>query len=91
MPIIVSSGPAHSRPPATTRAVPVKKPLDSDRGMAAHDPDLAARCMLYCRGGSPAHTREYADTPAVLVKSDTKCSRASRTRPTTLSQSVFYR
>eukprot|EP00959_Pyramimonas_sp_CCMP1952_P302249 6324036-Pyramimonas_sp.AAC.1 len=27
---------------------PCQQPLDSDRGMAAHDPVLAARCMLHC-------------------------------------------
>eukprot|EP00959_Pyramimonas_sp_CCMP1952_P125436 2622708-Pyramimonas_sp.AAC.1 len=39
---------------------PCQKPCDSDRRMTAHDPDLAAR------DGSPAHSRESADTPAVL-------------------------
>ena len=27
---------------------PCQKPLESDRGVAADDPDSAAKCMLYC-------------------------------------------
>eukprot|EP00959_Pyramimonas_sp_CCMP1952_P033630 706471-Pyramimonas_sp.AAC.1 len=27
---------------------PLSKPVGNDRGIAAHAPDLAAKCMLYC-------------------------------------------
>eukprot|EP00959_Pyramimonas_sp_CCMP1952_P403863 8462697-Pyramimonas_sp.AAC.1 len=45
MPIIVSGACAQQAIRHHPRR-PCQKPLVSDRGVAAHDPDLAARCIL---------------------------------------------
>ena len=54
---------------------PFQKPLDRDHGVAARDPDLAAKFILnrfFDRDGGPAHSRQHAGTPAVPVKKQYK-------------------
>ena len=49
---------------------PCQKPLESDRGAATHEPDLAAKCMLYCfcQGWWPCAQQAICWHPAVPVK-----------------------
>ena len=58
-----------------------QKPLESDRGVATHDPDLAAKCMLYCFLSGMVALRAAGNMlapPPSLSKNNTKCSRGSR-------------
>ena len=60
---------------------PFQKPLDRDHGVAARDPDLAAKCILYCfsAGMVAVHTAgNMLAPPPSLSKNNTKCSRGSR-------------
>ena len=60
---------------------PFQKPLDRDHGVAARDPDLAAKCILYCfsTGMAALHTAGNMQAPPPsLSKTNTKCSRGSR-------------
>ena len=47
--IMVSGGPAHTRPYASTPRRPCQKQFDSDRGVPAHDP-VSALCIVFCKG-----------------------------------------
>ena len=60
---------------------PFQKPLDRDHRVAARDPDLAAKCILYCFsvGMVAVHTAgNMLAPPPSLSKNNTKCSRGSR-------------
>ena len=60
---------------------PCQKPLESDRGVAADDPDSAAKCMLYCFLTGMVALRTAGNMLAPLPslsKNNTKCSRGSR-------------
>ena len=67
-------GPAHT----------IKKTMRSDRGWPAHGPrfchNVYVALFFFDRAGGPAHTRQYAGTPAVPVKTQCKmiagCPRA---------------
>ena len=60
---------------------PFQKPLDRDHGVATRDPDLAAKCILYCfsAGMVAVHTAgNMLAPPPSLSKNNTRCSRGSR-------------
>jgi hypothetical protein len=60
---------------------PCQKPLESDRVVAAYDPDSAAKCMLYCFLTGMVALRAAGNMlapPPSLSKNNTKCSRGSR-------------
>ena len=59
---------------------PCQKPLHRDRGVAARDPYLAAKCSLYCFLTGMAASRTAGNMlapPPSLSNSNTKCSRGS--------------
>ena len=71
---------------------PFQKPLDRDHGVAARNPDLAAKCILHCffyRDGGRAHSRQHAGTPAVPVKNQYKVFAGLTCMTQDLAQSVL--
>ena len=90
---MVSGGPAHSRPYASTPAVPFQKPLDRDNGVAARDPDLAAKCILYCVsiGMVAVHTagNMLAPPPSLSITNNYKVFAGLTSMTQDLAQSVL--